>query len=90
MESGPPFVTFQATDFMYVIIAEPVTDLAIRGDPGSAKRPIVMGFFAAVSKASTLIGANDPDGLHNPFPKLVIEAPHEVADGIPKHPHEGG
>jgi len=90
MESRPPFVTFQATDSMCVIIAEPVTDLAIRGAPGWAKRPIVMGFFSVVSKASTLIGADDPDGLDNPLAKLVIEAPHQVADGIPEHPHEGG
>ena len=60
------------------------------GRPGWAKRPIVMGFFAVVSKASTLIWANDPDGLDNPLAKLVIEAPHQVADGIPKHPHESG
>jgi hypothetical protein len=90
MESGPPFVTFPATDSMCVIIAEPVTDLAIRGALGWAKRPIVIGFFAVVSNESPLIGANDPDGLDNPLPKLLIEAPHQVADGISEHPHESG
>ena len=90
MESGPPFVTFQATDFMCVIIAEPVTDLAIRGGPGWAKRPIVTGCFSMVAKPSTLIGANDPYGLDNPLAELVIEAPHQVPDRISKHPHQSG
>jgi hypothetical protein len=48
------------------------------------------GLFFDGPETSTLIGANDPDRLDNPFPKLVVEAPHQVPNGIPEHAHEGG
>ena len=89
MESGPPRGTFQATDFMFVIIAEPVTDLAIGDVPRSAKSPIVTGYFPMPRKHLTLIGANDPHGLDNPLAELLVEAPHQVPDGVPEHAHEG-
>ena len=88
MNRGPPNGTFRATDFMCVIIAEPVTDLAITGVSGWAKRSIAIGLFSPGAKASAVIGANDPDGLHDPLTQMVIEAPHEVPDGVPEHANE--
>ena len=42
---GAPNAAFRATDFMFVIIAEPVTDLAIPGASEGAKTSIFIRFF---------------------------------------------
>jgi len=51
---------------------------------------MVTGSFSIVEKPSTLIRADDSDGVHDPLAKLFIETPHQVPDGVSEHAHESG